>query len=92
MRAPATHRGVREVRPGKHLMVVRSGGPVLGGSAPGVPAPGAPALGGTTSVGLRRRPRAPLMQRWGPRPDRMAGWAVVLGFVLVLAAILSAHS
>jgi len=27
----------------------------------------------------------------GPRPDRIASWAVALGFLLVLAAILSAH-
>jgi|ERR1700722_2136559 len=39
----------------------------------------------------RRRPRLPAAQRVGPRPDRIAAWAVVLGFVLVAAAILSAH-
>jgi hypothetical protein len=27
----------------------------------------------------------------GPHPDRIAGWAVVMGFALVLAALLSAH-
>jgi len=27
----------------------------------------------------------------GPNPDRIASWAVVLGFMLVLAALLSAH-
>jgi hypothetical protein len=40
----------------------------------------------------RRRPRPRAAQRIGPRPDRIAAWAVVLGFALVLAAALSAHS
>jgi len=39
----------------------------------------------------RRRPRPTVAQRIGPHPDRIAAWAVVLGFALVLAAILSAH-
>jgi hypothetical protein len=41
----------------------------------------------------RRRPRlpVPVAQRVGPRPDRIAAWAVVIGFLLVAAAILSAH-
>lgn len=39
----------------------------------------------------RRRPRPRPMQRIGPRPDRIAGWAVVLGLLLLLAAILSSH-
>ena len=39
----------------------------------------------------RRRPRARPAQLVGPRPDRIASWAVALGFLLVLAAILSAH-
>jgi hypothetical protein len=39
----------------------------------------------------RRRPRQRPAQRIGPRPDRIAAWAVVLGFVLVLAAALSSH-
>jgi hypothetical protein len=37
----------------------------------------------------RTRPRAP--RGLGPHPDRIAAWAVLLGFLLVLAAILSAH-
>jgi hypothetical protein len=28
----------------------------------------------------------------GPRPDRVAGWAVAMGFVLLAVAILSAHA
>lgn len=39
----------------------------------------------------RRRPRARAIQRIGPHPDRIAAWAVALGVMLVLAAILSAH-
>jgi hypothetical protein len=39
----------------------------------------------------RRRPRQRPAQLVGPRPDRIASWAVALGFLLVLAAILSAH-
>jgi hypothetical protein len=39
----------------------------------------------------RRRPRRHAIYRVGPRPDRIAAWAVVLGFLLVVAAILSAH-
>ena len=41
--------------------------------------------------GVRRRPRPRVAQRVGPRPDRIAGWAVLLGFLLVLVAVLSAH-
>jgi hypothetical protein len=68
---PATRRGVREIRPGKRLMLVDTAAP---------PARKA-----------RRRPRPRPAQRVGPRPDRIASWAVVLGFALVLAAALSAH-
>lgn len=73
--APAVRRGVREVRPGRHLMVVPSGRPVPG-DAP---------------LFAHRRRRRRTLQRVGPRPDRVAAWAVVLGVALVLAAVLSAH-
>ena len=76
VRAPATRRGVREVRPGRHLMVVPSG---------------LPASGSSPAARLRSRPRPRVNQRLGPRPDRVAAWAVVLGFASVIAAILSAH-
>jgi hypothetical protein len=33
-----------------------------------------------------------MAQRVGPRPDRIAAWAVALGFLLVVVAVLSAHS
>lgn len=39
----------------------------------------------------RRRPSPRPMERFGEQPDRMAMWAVVLGIVMVLAALLSAH-
>jgi hypothetical protein len=31
------------------------------------------------------------MEWVGPHPDRIASWAAILGFTLVLAALLSAH-
>jgi hypothetical protein len=39
----------------------------------------------------RRRPPRRAYERTGFRPDRVAMWAVMLGFVLVLIAIISAH-
>lgn len=39
----------------------------------------------------RRRPRRTPTEWVGPNPDRIASWAVVMGFLLVLAALLSAH-
>lgn len=71
---PPAQRGVREIRPGRRLVVVSD----------------------TPTVALlprdaRRRPRRRVAQVVGPRPDRVAAWAVALGFLLVLAAILSAH-
>jgi hypothetical protein len=39
----------------------------------------------------RPRPRARPIERVGPHPDRIAAWAVALGFLLVLAALLSTH-
>jgi hypothetical protein len=69
--APAARRGVREIRPGRRLMLVETAAP--------------------PPREARRRPRPRAAQRVGPRPDRIAAWAVVLGFLLVAAAILSAH-
>ncbi|HST56882.1 MAG TPA: hypothetical protein VLJ42_13425 [Solirubrobacteraceae bacterium] len=45
----------------------------------------------TPSPSQRRRPRPRAVDRVGPRPDKVAGWAVWLGFLLVLVAVLSAH-
>jgi hypothetical protein len=39
----------------------------------------------------RRRPTRRPYERTGFRPDRVAMWAVMLGFLLVLVAIVSAH-
>jgi hypothetical protein len=39
----------------------------------------------------RRRPRRTPAEWLGSKPDRIAAWAVALGFLLVLAGILSAH-
>jgi hypothetical protein len=39
----------------------------------------------------RRRPRRTAAEWLGARPDRIAAWAVALGFLLVLAALISAH-
>ena len=68
---PASRRGVREIRPGRRLMLVESAAP--------------PAR----QARMRPRPRA--AQRVGPRPDKIAAWAVALGFLLVVVAIVSAH-
>ena len=66
-------RGVREIRPGRRLVLVPSQAP-----------PAQQQRG-------RRRPRSRAIHSVGSHPDRIAAWAVALGFMLVLAAILSAH-
>jgi hypothetical protein len=43
------------------------------------------------TVRSRRRPRRTPTEWVGPHPDRIASWAVVMGFLLVLMALLSAH-
>jgi len=40
----------------------------------------------------RRRPPRRAHERVGLKPDRVAMWAVLLGFVLVLAAATSSHA
>lgn len=45
----------------------------------------------TAAERARRRPRRTPIQRIGPRPDRIAAWAVALGVLLLVLAILSAH-
>ncbi|MFI5009249.1 MAG: hypothetical protein ACHQDY_03140 [Solirubrobacterales bacterium] len=42
--------------------------------------------------GVRRRPARRPVERLGARPDRIAGWAVAMGVLLVALAILSAHA
>jgi hypothetical protein len=41
-------------------------------------------------VDRRRPPRRPV-ERLGPRPDRIAMWAVVMALFLVLVTLLSSH-
>jgi hypothetical protein len=40
----------------------------------------------------RRRPARRPTERIGPRPDRVALWAVLLGFFLILVAATSSHA
>jgi hypothetical protein len=70
---PVARRGVREIRPGRRLMLVESDAAVARESE------------------SRRRARPRAARGVGPHPDRIAAWAVLLGFLLVLAAVLSAH-
>jgi hypothetical protein len=39
----------------------------------------------------RSRPPRTVGERIGPRPDRLAAWAVALGMLLILIAVLTAH-
>jgi hypothetical protein len=43
------------------------------------------------SLRPRRRPSRRPIERVGGRPDRIAGWAVALGLLLVAVAMLSGH-
>lgn len=47
-----------------------------------------PAASEAPSLARRRSRRSPWL---GPRPDRIAAWAVAMGVLLVLVALLSAH-
>jgi hypothetical protein len=49
---------------------------------------GAPSLPRLVQID-RRRPARRAVERVGPRPDRLALWAVVLGFFLILVAVTS---
>lgn len=49
---------------------------------------GAPSLPRLVQID-RRRPARRAVERIGPRPDRLALWAVVLGFFLILVAVTS---
>ena len=80
-------RGVRVVRPGAHASAVRLMS--LDSRAVGTAAHRARRVSGPAHG--RRRPRPRPAEFVGPRPDRIASWAVALGLLLVLAAMLSAH-
>jgi hypothetical protein len=45
----------------------------------------------SASAEARRRPRRTGAEWLGEHPDRIAAWAAALGFLLVLAAIISSH-
>ncbi|MHB1810430.1 MAG: hypothetical protein ACYCU0_14225 [Solirubrobacteraceae bacterium] len=75
----ARRRGVREVRGVARLALT---GPEAAPSARPVAEP---------AQSSRRRPRPRPIERLGPRPDMIAAWAVVLGIVLLLLAILTSH-
>jgi hypothetical protein len=54
---------------------------------------GAPAVPPTPSVELdraRRSPRRAIDRSYGPRPDRLAMWALVMGLMLIAVAITTA--
>jgi hypothetical protein len=53
-----------------------------------VPAPPVPRL---VEIEQRRRPPRSAVERVGGRPDRIAMWAPMLGFLLLLVALISAH-
>lgn len=72
---PPQRRGVREVRGVSRFVFVS-------------PEASAPAPAPRVS---RQRPRLPPVERLAPRPDMIAAWAVVLGVVLLFAALLTAH-
>jgi hypothetical protein len=40
----------------------------------------------------RQRPSRPVSERLGPRPDRVAAWAFVLGLLLILIAVATANA
>jgi hypothetical protein len=46
-------------------------------------------IGGQASLARRPRPQRTVGERLGPRPDRIAGWAVALGILLIVITILS---
>lgn len=80
-------RGVRVVRPGAHAGMAHIAS--LDARVSAHAAHGARRVSGSSTA--RRRPRPRPAQLVGPRPDRIASWAVALGLLLLLAAILSSH-
>jgi hypothetical protein len=82
----------------------RSSSPGDGGAAATLTAPLSPPTrrtvqitGGTVAAPRlveveRRRPARRPVERVGPRPDRVALWAVLLGFFLILVAATSSHA
>ncbi|MDE3070809.1 MAG: hypothetical protein KGJ43_08790, partial [Acidobacteriota bacterium] len=87
--APVPLRLVEAAATQAALQMVPAGGGELSGEW------GAPAGAGADPWAARRsgrtRPRRSAGEWLGAKPDRIASWAVALGFLLVLAGILSAH-
>ncbi len=52
----------------------------------------APAIPRTTLELDRRRPPRRAVERVGPRPDRLAMWALLMGIVLILVAVTTADA
>jgi hypothetical protein len=58
-----------------------------------VPAPAAPSTRAPRIVEIdRRRPRARTSDRLGPRPDKLAMWAVLMALFLILVTVVSSHA
>lgn len=76
--ASPKRRGVREVRGVARLAVL-------------APETLRPSFEQDSPSEARRRPRPRVFERLGPRPDMIAAWAVVLGIVLLIVAVLTAH-
>jgi hypothetical protein len=58
-----------------------------------VAAPAVPSVRHSRIVEIdRRRPRARTSQRLGPRPDKVAMWAVLMALFLILVTVVSAHA
>lgn len=82
---------MRELRPGRRLELVRDEHSIVTlGSARAEEREAAAARARGSDLS-RRRPRMTPIERLGPRPDRIAAWAVGLGLLMVLVAVLTAH-
>jgi hypothetical protein len=58
-----------------------------------VPAPAVPSTRTPRLVEIeRRRPRARTTERLGPRPDKLAMWAVLMALFLILVTVVSSHA
>ena len=84
---PARRTVVITGRPDKvHDRPLREAAPRPGGTVVSLPNRG-PRI---VEIPRRRPPRRPV-ERLGPRPDRVAMWAVVMALFLILVTILSSH-
>jgi hypothetical protein len=87
MSQPARRTVVITGRPDKgHVRPVRESAPPPSGTVVSLPTRG-PRI---VEIDRRRPPRRPV-ERLGPRPDRIAMWAVVMALFLILVTIASSH-